>query len=417
MSLRVTGLNHKRAAVELRERLAVPPAALAAELAAAQSELGAGEAVVLSTCNRVELYQVGGGDAAAFLARRRGIPEAELRPLVYEFEGLEAARHLFRVAAGFDSMVPGETQILGQARDAYHAARDLGCTGRVTNKLFQGAFSVAKRIHTETGLAERSVSVPSVATRLAGKVFTDLRTKTALILGAGETGRLTLQAFRDQGVERFLVVNRTIEKAREMSGEAYGLDQLGAVLARADIVIACITHDGYAIAPEQVHAALKARRQEPMFLIDIAVPRNIHPEVNRLDNVYLFDIDDLQVIVAQNLKEREREIDAVLPIVDRAAQSVMKELEAFDVTRVLTQLRDACRRIGDEESAKTFSKLAALDPAAREEVAYLVQRVVNRILHAPTTALKSEAQNGEAYALAELAVKLFGLGEKKEKEG
>ncbi|MBI2898651.1 MAG: glutamyl-tRNA reductase [Planctomycetes bacterium] len=412
MGLRVTGLNHRRAPVEVRERLAVAPGSLPSVLADFRAESGAAETVILSTCNRVEVYHVHPAeppDIAGFLARRHGFRTEELAPLLYVHDGSDAARHLFEVVAGFDSMVPGETQVLGQARDAYHAARDAGHTGRVLNRLFQSAFAAAKKMHTETALAEISVSVPSVATRLAGKVFTDLSTKTLLILGAGETGRLTLESFRERGVKRFLVVNRTVERAQALSAEAFGLDEMPAVFPRADLVIACITAEGYAITPDHVRTALRARRQAPILLLDLGVPRNVHPDVNRLDNVYLFDVDDLQEIVRQNLREREKEIGTRRPLLEHEALAAMAQVDALDVQRVLARLREACHRIGGEEAQKTLSKLQGLDPAARDEVAYLVERVINRILHTPTTALKAEARNGDSFALIELAARLFGL--------
>ncbi len=416
MELSVVGLNHKRASVELRERVAVPPEALEEMLAAVRTELGAQETVILSTCNRVEVYAVHAEspvDAVPFLARRHGLAPEALTPLLYRHEGLDTALHLFRVASGMDSMVVGETQILGQVKDAYQKARDAGHTGRVLNRLFQTAFHVAKKIHGETTVVEKSVSVPSVAARLAGKIFSDLTPKTLLILGAGETGRLALHAFRERGVSRILVVNRTIEHARELTDNAYALEALSAVLPRADIVIACITLDGYAITPELIQAALKARRQEPMFLLDIAVPRNIHPEVNRLDNVYLFNIDDLQEIVSQNLREREKEIESCTPILEEAAQSVMAKLETVDLDAVLAQLRETSHQIGEEEAKKTLQRLRELDAGAREEITYLVQRVINRLLHAPTTALQREARNGDSFNLIELTARLFGLGGRK----
>jgi len=364
MAIRVTGLSHRGAPIELRERMAIPSTALPTELAAAREALGATEAVILSTCNRVELihvHEAAPADATEFLARRRSVPPAELLPRLYVHDGLEAARHLFAVAAGFDSMVPGETQILGQVREAYHVAHESGSTGRTLNKLFQSALTFAKRVHTGTSLAERSVSIPSVAARLAGKIFSDLGSRTLLVVGAGETGRLAVEAFRERGVRRILVANRTLEKGRNLGTEACSLEDLPTALPRADLLVSCLSSEGFVLTLRHVQAALEARRREPMVLLDLGVPRNIHPDVNQLDNVYLFDIDDLQEIVRQNLRDREREIQIVQPDLERAADLAMSEIEALDLHRILAQLRELFHRIGDEEAKKTLSRLSALD--------------------------------------------------------
>lgn len=329
MTITVTGLNHKSAPVEVREKLAVPPEALAEELAAARDAMNVPEAVVVSTCNRVELYLSREGpapDVADFLAKRHRIPLSDLQPHLYHHEDLAAARHLFRVTAGLDSQVLGETQIQKQVKDAYQAAHAARATGRVLNRLFQTALAVAKRVRTETGIQEKSVSMSSVAANMAAKVFSDLPRKTVLILGAGDTGRVTLEAFRDRGVERILVVNRTVEKAQELSKRAYPLETLPRVLPQADILISCIHHDGYAVDAPTVKAALHLRREEPMVLLDLGVPRNIDPEAGNLENVFLFDVDGLQGITRENLRAREVEMRACEPIIDEAARAVIRKL-------------------------------------------------------------------------------------------
>ncbi|MBV8880992.1 MAG: glutamyl-tRNA reductase, partial [Planctomycetaceae bacterium] len=336
MEISVTGLNHKRAPVELREKLAVAESALQAALAELQTSFSAQEMVILSTCNRVELYAVhdGAPPAAAaitdLLAKRHGVPSDALAPALYRHQGSDAVRHLFRVTSSLDSMVLGETQIIGQVKDAYLAAQAAGATGRVFNRLFQHALAVAKRVHTATSLGEKNVSVSSVAARLAEKIFQDLGRKRLVILGAGEMGELTVGAFRNRGVTQIHVVNRTLENARALAdqygGQAHALDELPRVLPLGDIVIACIRSDGYALGVEQVEAALAARRHDPMFLIDIAVPRNIHPGVNDIDNVYLYNIDNLEQIVQQNVVDREREVARSMPIVEEEMLTFWKEM-------------------------------------------------------------------------------------------
>jgi glutamyl-tRNA reductase len=419
MDICVTGLNHKAAPVELREKLAVGGTALPAMLSAVRDGLRASEAVVLSTCNRVEVWTVHDGpapvpdDVSRFLAARHGVPAEALSPAVYRHEGPEAVRHLFRVASGLDSMVLGEAQILGQVKDAYQAAQESGATGRVFNRLFQRAAHVAGRVRSTTRVGERNVSVPSVASKLAEKVFQDLSAKALLVLGAGEMGELTVGAFRNRGVTRLHVANRTLENARALAercgGTAHALDELAGILPQGDVVIACVRSDTYVLGVEQVEAALAARRQEPMVLMDLAVPRNIHPEVNKLENVYLFDIDDLQAIVQQNVLERQREVERCAPLIEEETQGFLKDFTPPDVTRLLAQLREKLHALGDEEARRTLTRLNGLSSEQREEVTELVRRIINKVLHPPSEALRGDGLQGPDHSLIELVRKLFGI--------
>jgi len=420
MELLVVGVNHKKAPVELREKLAFDAKALAPALDALRAAVASTEEVILSTCNRVELYVVrDAGDAdpleaaARFLAAQRGHPVDEVRAVLYRHAGAEAVRHLFEVASSLDSMVVGETQIIAQVKQAYVAAKEAGHTGRVFNPLFQRALAVAKQVHSTTGIGERSVSVPSVAAKLAEKIFQELAGKRVLILGAGETGALTLAAMRERGVRDVTVVNRTVENAcalaAEVGGTGHGLDELASELGRADIVIGCLSSERPVVGVDDVRAALKVRRNEPMFFIDIAVPRNVDAEVNRIDNVYLFNVDDLQGIVNQNLLEREREVAACAPLLETETEAVVRDLAVLDVRDVLTRLRASFEAVGDEELKRTLGKLASLTPEQRVEIEALVHRLVNKLLHEPTTRIKDEASNGHAQRLADLAARLFDL--------
>jgi glutamyl-tRNA reductase len=419
MDICVTGLNHKRAPVELREKLAVDDASIQSALAELQKSFSAQEMVILSTCNRVELYSVHDGAPPApaavteVLAKRHGVAAETLAPVLYHHQGSEAVRHLFRVTSSLDSMVLGETQIIGQVKDAYLAAQAAGATGRVFNRLFQQALAVAKRVHTTTSLGEKNISVPSVASRLAEKIFQDLAAKRLVIIGAGEMGELTVGAFRNRGVTRIHVVNRSVENAKALAekhgGQAHSLDDLAKVLPLGDIVIACIRADNYVLNVETVRAALDARRHDAMFLIDIAVPRNIHPEVNEIDNVYLFNIDNLEQIVQQNVVDREREVSRCMPMVEEETQSFWKDMTPPDVTALLTQLRERLHGIGDEELKRTLGKLNGLSESQKQEVQELSRRIVNKILHPPSETLRNSSADSASRTIMELVRKLFGI--------
>jgi len=421
MEISVTGLNHKRAPVELREKLAVAEAALQSALAELQQSFSAQEMVILSTCNRVELYSVHDGSPptsaaiADVLAKRHGVAADALAPTLYHHQGSDAVRHLFRVTSSLDSMVLGETQIIGQVKDAYLAAQAAGATGRVLNRLFQQALAVAKRVHTTTSLGEKNISVPSVAARLAEKIFQDLARKRLVIIGAGEMGELTVGAFRNRGVTQIHVVNRSIENARalagQVGGQAHRLEELPLVLPLGDIVIACIRSDGYAIGVEQVENALASRRHDPMFLIDIAVPRNIHPGVNDIDNVYLYNIDNLELIVQQNVVDREREVSRSMPIVEEETQTFWKDMTPPDIKVLLTELRERMHAIGEEELKRTLGKLNGLSENQRQEVQELTRRIVNKVLHPPSEMLRSSGFDTSSRSLSELVRKLFGLND------
>jgi glutamyl-tRNA reductase len=381
--------------------------------------MAASEMVILSTCNRVELYTAHEGPlpapeaVAALLASRSGAPADRLVPALYQHRGPDAVRHLFRVASSLDSMVVGEAQILGQVKDAYMAAQEAGATGRIFNRLFQQALHVAKRVRATTSIGERNVSVPSVAARLAEKVFQDLSTKTMVLLGAGETGELTAAAFRNRGLTGVHVVNRTLENARDLAsrfgGQAHGFDELARVLPLGDIVIACVASDSFVLSVQDVRSALEARRCEPMFLIDIAVPRNINPEANRIDNVYLFDIDDLESILQQNIIEREREAERCAPLIDEETRTFFREVAPPDVATLLEALREKLRQIGDEESQRTLAKLNGLSPGLREEIADLARRIVAQILQPSSDSIRHEALDGQSHRIIELTRKLFSI--------
>jgi glutamyl-tRNA reductase len=419
MDLCITGLNHKRAPVELREKLAVDDRSLPAALGDLRTAFGASEIVVVSTCNRVEIYTAHEGappspqDVARTLGARHGVDPGALGPVLYRHQGAEAVRHLFRVASSLDSMVLGETQIIGQVKDAYLASKEAGGTGRIFNRLFQQALAVAKRVHTETSLGEKNTSVSAVAARLAENIFQDLGSKTLAVLGAGEMAELTVEAFRLRGVTRVRVVNRTLEKAQALAARygatAHALEELPLLLPTCDILLACVSADGYLVTPALARDAVTVRREEPMFFIDIAVPRNIHPDVNGLENVYLYDIDDLQSIVQQNVVEREREVARAEPIIEVETRAFLKDVTPPDAGALLAALRERLHAIGEEEARRTLARLNGLSEDQRGEVTELSRRLINKILHAPSEALRGHGLEGPSHTIIDIIRKLFGL--------
>jgi len=418
MDLLVVGVNHHTAPVEVRERLAFADEELPAALETLMAEDSLREAMILSTCNRVEVWAAAEAPAAVrevlanHLAKARGVDPETLRPLLYAREGLEAVAHLFRVAASLDSMVVGEPQILGQVKAAYAQAHAAGAAGPLLSRAVHAAFRAAKRIRTETAIARSAVSVSYAAVELARKIFGDLGGKAVLLLGAGEMSELAARHFRDRGIARLLVANRTPgraeELARQIGGEA--LPSLEAALhnAEADIVLCSTAAPGYLVTRVDAQRLLAARRHRPVFFIDIAVPRNVEPSVNELDGAYLYDIDDLQAVVESNRKEREREAE-------RAEALVLEELDRFagrlaDRAAVPTirSLRERVEEIRQEELARTLGRLKEASPETRAAVEALSASLVNKILHTPIQRLKLE--RGEGRRFRELVRDLFDLG-------
>ncbi len=394
----LVGLNHRTAPVEVRERFALeksgehPLAVLKRELPEAE------EALFLSTCNRVEFLLVSRDPEKAvrglkeFLARRTGLPIAQFEPHLYLYENREAVRHLFRVASGLDSMVLGEPQILGQVKEAYREAVEHRTTGPILNRLLHKTFSVAKRVRTETGIGSHAVSVSYAAVELAKKIFGSLKGKIALLVGAGEMAELAAQHLLSAGVSKMLVANRTLSRAIELAerfqGEAYGLEELSDCLLKTDIVISSTGAPGYVITREMVKPLLRRRRLRPLFFIDIAVPRDVDPAVNELENVYVFDIDDLKQVVAENLGRRQREALRAEKIVEEEVLKFERWLRELAVYPTIKALREKAEAIRKRELERTLSRLD-LSPEDREAIEILTEAIVHKILHDPITYLKS----------------------------
>ncbi len=433
MRILCAGVSHREAPVEVRERFAVRAGEAPGALRALLTEGGAAEAVLLSTCNRVEVYaavsstagpagateatpEEAGRRLLAALAGWRGTsPEAVAGPATVVREGPEAVRHAFRVASGLDSMVVGETQILGQFRDAYGVAAAAGTTGPRLNPLFQRALAVAKGIQAETGLGSGRGSVAGVAVGLAEKVFGDLGGVSALLLGAGDTGSLTLRHLRDAGVGRLAVASRTPERAAAAAAAAgataLALDTLPEALAASDLVVAALAAEAPVIGPDLVRAALRRRRNRPLVLLDLGVPRNVDPAVGVLEDVFLYDVDDLQAVVEETLRRRASEIAACEERISTEAAAYWRRHGEGDPGAAVGDLVRAVEGIGEEEARELIARLPGLAPAEQERIRAGVRRLVNRILHRPLSEVRRASEDGGAGDLVAVVKRLFGLPE------
>ena len=415
----VTGISHKTAPLELREKLALDTDAALRVGRDLLAHAGACEAVALSTCNRTELYTYAADWPAASqaaverLAEQARVPAAELEPSVYSYSGDAAIAHLFRVTASLDSMVVGEAQIVAQMKGAYQAACEGGCTSVVFNRLFRRALEVGKRVRTETAIGERPVSVSSAAVELALQVFGRFRDHAVLILGAGETSELTATHLKAHGIERIMVTNRTFAAAEELAqrvgGRAVPFEDLEEHLAAADIVISSTSAPHFVVTRERVERAMKHRRHRPIFFIDIAVPRDLDPDINRVDNAFLYDIDDLEHVVEQNRSEREKEAAKAEEIVAEELEEVRGWLRSLEVVPTIAGLRDSVEQIRRAELERLGSRLGDLTDEQRAQVELLTASIVNKILHVPTVRMKEVAGRDESYLYADALRTLFGL--------
>ncbi len=422
MDIVCIGLNHETAPVEVRERLALKGDSLQEALRWLKRQPAIQETVVLATCNRVEIYLVteqGSGQVEPiirnYLTDRCGIEEADWERLHYRHGYHKAITHLFRVASGMDSMVIGEPQITGQVKDAYREAVHQKAVGTILNRLFHRSFHVSKRVRTETELAARAVSVSYVAVELARKIFGDLSDRLVLLAGAGEMAELAARHLAANGIGRIFVASRTLENARRLAaafqGEAIELDGIAACLDRVDILLCSTAAPGYILRADQVREAMRTRRNKPLFLIDIAVPRNIDPEVNTIENVYLYDIDDLQKVLQANLAERKKELTRAESIVQEEVRSFLAWMDGLDLVPTIVSLRQRAEEIRAGELKKALSVLETpLSDRDRQAIEAMSQAIVNKILHGPVSTLKKAEEKGEPPGLAEAARRLFSLG-------
>jgi len=419
MVILTVGMNHNTAPVEIRERLHVAEAELPTLLELLGKEPSVLERMVLSTCNRVETYLVTDDpeEAQATIPQRLAewsrTPIALFEKSLYLYRHDGAVRHAFRVASSLDSMVIGESQILSQVKAAYQTALAHEATGPILNTLIARALGVAKKVRTETGIGESPVSVPSAAIGLAKKIFGDLTGRTVLILGAGKMSELAARHLFGEGVRSLLVSNRNFERATEVAerlqGRAVRFDQVRQEMLHADIVISSTTAPHYLLHRSDMDDIIRLRRNRPIFLIDIAVPRDIDPEVNHIDNVYLYDIDDLEGVVATHRLERQREAEQAELIIDREVKNFMRWQKSLEVVPTIVTLRRHLEGIRETELEKALSRLQDLTPAQQEAVRALAQGIVNKILHHPTTELKRQSINREGPLYVNALRRLFGL--------
>ncbi len=418
MGLSVIGLSHKTAPIEVREGLALSEDEQKSLLASLQAS-GVSEALVLSTCNRFEAYVVAESPDLASAAVRDALDSlkksAEFEKYFYSQTETQAVGHIFRVTSGLDSMVLGESQISGQVKDAYQQAVDAGTTGTTLGKLIQKALSVSKRVRTETEIGKHPVSVSYAATLLAEKIFGDLSHTGVLLLGAGDMGALAARHLHERKVRRIVIANRTGEKAealaRELEAQTVAYEDFLRELEQVDIVVVSTASETYVLTEPVMRDCMQKRKNRPMFVIDISVPRNVDPAVNDLENVYLYDIDHLQGVVSSNLKERERESRKAEHIIEEEVGVFGDYLRSRRATPTIQQLSQKFEQIRISEMEKYNFRLKSLSPEQKELFDACTKAIVNKILHEPIIQIKqsveSPKQEGSKYA--EMLRKLFGL--------
>ncbi len=414
----IVGLSHRTAPLELREALAFPKDGLPDALARLREAAGASEAMILSTCNRVELYVNAGAPAAleemaTFLATSHARTPAEITGALYRLAGDDAVRHAFRVAASLDSMVLGESQILGQVKEAYQLAEQAGTLGPALTTLRNRSIAAAKRTRTDTGIGRNAVSVSHVAVELARKIFGDLTGRHVLLVGAGKMSEIAARSLVRGGARAVVVGGRTFERACELAdalgGRAVPLESLGQELTQADVVLSGTGAAGIVITRAHVEQARAKRRHRPLFLIDIAVPRDVDPAVRELDGVFLYDMDDLRAVAEANLRERQKEADDAEAIVGAELHGFLDWLRARDAVPLLVELRQRAEEIRRGELEKARKRLGALTPEQEQAVDGLTAAIVNKLLHGPTVQLKELAASGHPCADAALIRRLLGL--------
>lgn len=391
-TLFILGVNHQTAPVAVRERLAFADDEIVGALGRLKQCASAlTEAALISTCNRVEIIGVTGDNARAaaeatgFLAADRSVASEAFTPALYNFAGREAARHLFRVGASLDSMVVGEPQILGQLKIAYAQAVEAGSAGLVLHRAFHKAFAIAKRVRKATLIGHGAVSVSSAAVSLAGKIFDTLADKTVMLMGAGKMAELTARNLKRLGTESLLITSRTFDNAvalaRDLGGTAVPLDSFKPYLKIADVVIGSLAATRPVLGPEEFETIVRERRYRPMFLIDLGVPRNFDERLNSMENVYLYDIDDLGAVVTESREEREREAQKAATIVELELESFLKWLDGLDLVPAIKDIRTSIERLRDVELNRHRVWLAGLEPVERARIESLTRGMVNKLLH------------------------------------
>ncbi len=414
MRLLVAGVSHKTAPVEIRESLAVGEAGVPAVLRHLLAQQGIREALVLSTCNRVEFALTSEDDADPIGALHRVIdPSQATGPHFYHLEGQEAVEHLFRVAASLDSMVVGEPQILGQMKAAYATAKNEGAVSGLLEHVLTRAFGCAKRVRTETGIGQMAVSISFAAVELARRIFGSLAGRKIMLVGSGKMSQLAAKHLRRGGASHIFVTNRTEERAREMAalfqGTPVEYTRMLAILPEIDILIVSSAAPHFILGKEDMQRVIASRKNRPMFLIDISVPRNIDPDVNQVDNVFLYDIDDLQGVVSANLRERMKEAERGEEIVRQEAERTMARLRVQDVAPMIVSLQEQLERIRAAEYARALRKLGPLTEEQQRTLEAMTRSIVNKIAHGPISELRRRSGQPDESQVVDTIRKVFQL--------
>jgi len=405
VSLSLLGVNHNSAPIDVRERLAIAPGRLADATRSLVHHPGVREGLILSTCNRVELLMEheSASDLRSFLSDYFAVPTAVLAPHLYEFREQEAIRHLFRVASSLDSMVVGEPQILGQVKESYTVAREVGAVSSTLERLLQSAFTVAKKVRTETEIGSSSVSIASVAADLAKQIFGSLKGKQVLLVGAGKMSELAARHLIAQGASSILVANRTPERAQRLAEQFHGLAVPFADLQqhapKADIIVTGTGAREHLFNVREAQAILHARRGRPVFFIDIAVPRDVDPAVNGVDGAFVYSVDDLQQVAAKNMNARAEEAAAAEQIVSDEVDRFAARLQTLDAIPGILALQQHAEQLRLSELDRARAKLNTLTPEQQEAVDALTRSMMNKFLHAPMTGMRRSANEGDSATL------------------
>lgn len=415
MTILVLGLNHKTAPVEIRERVSFGPDILVGALRSLSDISGVGEGVILSTCNRTEVYcsLTGSGEeeVKSWLGHFHGLDPERIAPHLYAYLDSDAVAHLLRVASGLDSMVLGEPQILGQVKTAFQTACDSGTAGKLLCRLFQHSFAVAKQVRTDTAIGSSPVSVAFAAVSLARQIFSDLKEQTALLIGAGETVELAARHLHQHGIGRIIVANRTVERAHALAaqfdGYAIALTELAHHLPEADILISSTASPLPVLGKGTVERALKKRKHRPIFMVDIAVPRDIEPEVAELNDIYLYTVDDLQGVVEDGMRSRREAAEQAEEIVEFHTGEFLAWLRSLDAVNLIQDYRRGAEALRDEVLGSALRRLES-GKTPEEVLGFLAHTLTNKLLHAPSARLRRAGREGEA-DLLEAANELFEL--------
>jgi glutamyl-tRNA reductase len=419
MHILVVGLNYKTAPVEIREKVAFQPAEIQDAISLLRKQKSILECVIVSTCNRTEIYAVadqlhtGRYYIKSFLADWFNIEKEELSPFLSIRDGEAAVEHLFRVSAGLDSMVIGETQILGQVKDSFLESQKLSATGTIFNKLMKQAITFAKKCHSETDIGENAVSVSYAAVELAKKIFGGLQNKTILIVGAGKMGELTAKHLHASGGNEVLVINRTFDKAKEVAekfhGVAHPFSDLDKLLVKADIVISSTGASDFVITKEMAAPAIKKRKGLPLFMVDIAVPRDLDPALHDLDSVFLYDIDDLEGIVESNLAERKKEAEKIEILIESEIVDFQSWISMLGVVPLISALREKALNIQAETMQSIERKMPDLTDREKKILSKHTKSIVNQLLRDPVTRAKEIAGQADAEEQLQLFTEIFAL--------